>query len=72
MIDQQRLMQLERDIAEADLQIERAQRAIERLRKATIDTTAEKDRLQFLRHAQAERAALRIALLIGHANDNSN
>ncbi len=72
MTDQQRLAKLEREIMIGDAEIRLAERAIERSRLAGINTKDEQAKLQVVLRTQAERIALRIALLTGQANDNSN
>jgi hypothetical protein len=68
MIDRGRIAKLERDIARADRHIKDMERGIIRLKRAGMDTGNEEARLEALVEAQAERIAIRIALLTGPEN----
>jgi hypothetical protein len=68
-MDQDRIAKLEREIARADQHIKDMERGIMRLKKAGMDTRSEEARLDELVEAQADRIALRIALLTGDAEE---
>ena len=64
-----RVAKLERDIARTDQHIKDMERGIMRLKKAGMDTSDEEARLTAVVEAQAERIAMRIALLTGTSTD---